>query len=430
MGIFDFFRKREAQEEQIVNEDSVGGMLLRSIRSKDVVTRDSVMNIPGVAACVNKIADTVASLPIKLYRRENDSIVELENDPRVYLLNGDTGDTMDGSQFKKEMVMDMYLDKGGYAYINRSGNEVVSIHHVEPRYVSYWRNSNAIFKDYRIQVQGVLYEGWQFIKLLRNTKNGFEGKSIIEDRQLLLSTVYGSLEYERNLVKTGGNKKGFIKSLARLSNEAKENLKAAFRNLYSNNTENVVILNEGLDFKESSNTSVEIQLNENKKTNNDDICKVFLIPPAIINGGATEEDHKIFYENCIMPILDRFAAALNSSLLLEDEKPSLFFAFDATELTKGDILKRYQAYEIGIRNGFIQTDEARRKENYPAFGFKFIKLGLQDVLYDPDTEMIYTPNTNKLSKMGETITVEPQTIPPDPGSEDQGDKGGEKGDES
>ena len=34
------------------------------------------------------------------------------------------------------------------------------------------------------------------------------------------------------------------------------------------------------------------------------------------------------------------------------------------------------------------------KENLPALEMPFIKLGLQDVLYDPKTGNIYTPNTN------------------------------------
>ena len=76
-------------------------------------------------------------------------------------------------------------------------------------------------------------------------------------------------------------------------------------------------------------------------------------------------------------------------------------------LTKGDIEKRFKAYELGIKNGVLQIDEARYKENLPPLGLKFLKLGLQDVLYFADSEEIYTPNTNKLAKMGENPTVEP-----------------------
>ena len=62
-------------------------------------------------------------------------------------------------------------------------------------------------------------------------------------------------------------------------------------------------------------------------------------------------------------------------------KTDHFFAFDTTELTKGDIEKRFKAYEIGVKNGILQIDEARYKENLPPLGLKFLKLGLQDVLY-------------------------------------------------
>jgi hypothetical protein len=100
-----------------------------------------------------------------------------------------------------------------------------------------------------------------------------------------------------------------------------------------------------------------------------------------------------------LPILKAFEAALNKDLLLESEKGSFYFAFDTKELLKGDMLKRYQAYEIAIKNGFMQWDEVRYQEDLEPYGLDFIKLGLQDVLYNLKTKEIYTPNTNKTSNM-------------------------------
>jgi len=51
---------------------------------------------------------------------------------------------------------------------------------------------------------------YEFIKLLRNTKDGAEGVSIIEENNLMLSVAYNSLVFEETLVKKGGNKKGFV----------------------------------------------------------------------------------------------------------------------------------------------------------------------------------------------------------------------------
>jgi len=436
MGLFDFFRRKpivtEIRENTNLDSDVISDPLLRALIGKDEIDRDTVMNIPAISACVNRIADTVASLPIKLYKKDGETVQEVTDDPRTNLLNNDTGDTLDGSQFKKAMIMDMFLEKGAYAFVNRIGGVVQSIHYVEAKNISFEVGSDPIFKDYRIQCYGKIYEGWQWVKLLRNTTNGYKGRSIIEESSLLLNIVYASQEFEKNLVKTGGNKKGFIQSTVRLTAEAMQKLKDAFRNLYSNNTENVVILNDGLSFKESANSCVELQLNENKQTNSDEICKVFLIPPAIVNGGATDEDKKLYYEGCILPILERFSTAINRVLLTEDEKDTMFFAFDSTDLTKSDIESRFKAYEIACRNGFMQVDEVRKNEKLPAFGLDFIKLGLQDVLYFMDTKQVYTPNTNKLSQMGEDVSA-PETDPseklPNPDTDEDIKQGGEVGDE-
>ena len=88
-----------------------------------------------------------------------------------------------------------------------------------------------------------------------------------------------------------------------------------------------------------------------------------------------------------------FATALNRDLLLEREKATYYFAPDVTELTKGDIKTRFEAWGVAIKNGFMQVDEVRRKENLESLEMPFLKLGLQDVLYDPETGGIYTPNT-------------------------------------
>lgn len=400
MGLFNRNKKKpEIREDTQVDASVISDPLLRALIGGEGVNRDTIMNIPAISACVNMIADTVSSLKIKLYRKDKDRIEEVTDDHRTFLLNEDTGDMLDAVQFKKAMITDMFLGRGGYAYVNRVSGEVISIHYVEEQKIGFHKNCDPIFKDYMLEVGGRTYNPWQFITLLRNTRNGCYGRSIIEESPELWDIIYSSQQYEKTLVKKGGNKKGFLKAKNKVGEEVMRKLKEAFRKLYSNNSESVVVLNDGLEFQESSNTSVEMQLNENKETNNKDACKVFLIPPTIINGNPSEEDKKQYYQGCILPILTRFATAINRAMLLEDEKSTMFFAFDDTDLTKGDIEKRFEAYKIALDSGFMQLDEVRKNEKLPAFGLDFIKLGLQDVIYYPKENKIYTPNTNKLSEM-------------------------------
>lgn len=395
------FRMRADPEPKKTETETSGDALLRTILASDCMTRDQAMNVPAFAACVNKITETISTIPIKLYRIVDGKLEEVKDDGRTRLLNDDTGDTLDGVQFKRALIRDYMTGKGGYAFINRTGNRIKSLHYVKESEVSFMFTSDPIYKDYDIMIQGTKYKPFEFLKVLRNTEDGRSGKSIIDENREVLSVAYYSIEYEKNLVKTGGNKKGFIKSPKKLAQAAIDALKNAWRNLYQNNTENVVILNEGLEFQEASNTSVEMQLNENKKTNSDEICKLMNMPPAMINGGATEQDKTNFVQYCLNPILKEFECAINRDLLLESEKGAFYFAADTSELTKGDIEKRFRAYETASKNGFMQIDEIRLKENLPPLGLDFVRLGLQDVLYDPVTKQFYMPNMNQTGGLGQ-----------------------------
>lgn len=387
-----------------MDENAVAEPLLRAWLSGENMTRAKAMQIPYVAGAINEIAKTVANIPIRLYRKEGKKVIEIADDPRVFLLNEETGDTLDANQMKQAVVRDYYLGRGGYIYVNWDGLDVESLHYVFSEYVAIAPNTDVIFKDYAILIQGRTYFPDQFIRVLRNTDNGMQGNSIVDQNSMALNVGYSTLEYEKGLVKTGGNKKGFVKSARKLSHAAIDALKSAWKRLYQNNTENVVILNEGLEFQEASNTSVEMQMNENKKTNGEEFRRLLGIPDDL----GDEAGDKAFIKYCINTFMGEFMTALNRALLLESEKGTYYFAPDMSELTKGDIDKRYEAYKVAADTGWLQLDEIRAIENREPLGIDMIKLGLQDVLYNPKTSEIYIPNMNKSYKIKEGGSKEGQ----------------------
>lgn len=387
-----------AFDSQGISDCAAEDVLLRALIGNTSVVRSTALNIPSLSGCINYIANSVSMLPIKLYKETNNKVEEVKNDPRVRILNDDTGDTLDTVQFWRAMIFDYFLSKGAYAYINKMRNDFKSINYVESEYVAIQKNSDPIFKDYDIMVNGNPYKPYEFFKLLRNTKDGCLGVSLLEESPKLLSIIYNTLIFEDNLVSKGGNKKGFVKAPRQLTTEAMDELKAAWRKLYGNGEENVVVLNNGLEFQEASSTSVELQLNENKETNSSEICKLLNVPEAIINGSADEKTYVVGFKLAVSPMLRVIECALNRDYLLEREKHGetiYYWAFDTKELTKGDIKSRYDAYKVGIDSNFLQPDEVRYMEDLEPLGLEFIKLGLDTVLYDPKTKTIYTPNTGQ-----------------------------------
>ena len=400
------FARRKSNEiradtwAEIDTSTTEGQLLYAALVGNSTLTVDEAMQIPAVAACVRLIADTVSMVPFKLYKVDQDEIQleEVPDDPRVQLVNKDPKDTLDATQLKKAIVRDYLLDKGGYVYVDKVGNKVRSLRYVEPGRVSFNWNADPIFKDYDILVNGGTYKPYQFLKILRNTKDGYKGVGIVEEQAKPLMVAYRILKFQDSLMQTGGMKKGFVKSPKHLTDVAIKALKDAWARLFSTNSENVVVLNDGLEFQEASESSTEMQINENVSTLTKQICEIFGVPVQLLNrevGSASEEDRIVFIQYCIQPILTAIENALNRVLLLESEKTAYKWAADITEFTKADVLKRYQAYELACKNGFMQIDEVRYRENMAPLGLDFVKLGLQDVLYYPEKNgMTFVPNMN------------------------------------
>ena len=137
MGFFDRFQKRE----EVLDETHVSDVLLRALLNGETITREKALTLPSVSGAVDFISNSVASMPVKLFKYKQGKVEAVEDDPRIKLLNGDTGDTLDAFQMKKAMVEDYLLGKGGYAYIRRDRNEVTGLFYVEERYIE-------IFKTY------------------------------------------------------------------------------------------------------------------------------------------------------------------------------------------------------------------------------------------------------------------------------------------
>lgn len=384
-------------KRNMVDDSDVNDVLLKALLRNEPIKREDALTLPAVSGAVDFVCGSVACMPVKLYKKKKGSekkkgsVESVDDDVRVTLLNGDTGDTLDGFQMKKALVEDYLLGKGGYIYINKHRNDVESLHYVRDIDISFMINADPIFKDYSILCYGGQYKPFEFIKLLRNTKNGAWGVGLCNEVSKALETAYNTLIYQLGLVKSGGNKKGFIKSQKKLDQEAIDLLKRAWADMYANNNTNAVVLNNGLEFQEASNSSVEMQLNESKKTLEDEINNIFHIYP---------NDFERTFKEAIYPIVKAFETALNRDLLLEKEKGKYFFEVDVKEIVRASLKERYEAYKIAKETGFKTLNEIRKEENLNAIdGLDVIDFGLASVLYNVDTGAYFTPNTGDVKEV-------------------------------
>lgn len=391
MGLKDFFKKETLEVEESIdlhlegNEESV----------KKFVSVAEALTLPTVYSCTELIANTISNLEIKLYKEVDGSVEEVKDDPRTTLLNDDTGNLMTGDEMKKAMVRDLLLHGACYVYKNGYGKNIKSLHYLPVRHVSILPDElNVIFRAVKIQVQAETYYTNDFIICTKNTENGVEGVGIVAECNEALKLALDNMNYTSQTMGNGGVKRGVLQSTRRLTADAIAELKKAWKRLYSGNND-CIVLNEGITYKELQQTGAEMQMIESKTTIDGDICKLFNVPVDMFKTSIPDGVWDAYIKIAVTPLLGKIEKAINKSLLGLEEKSQYYFAFDTKQLNKGDIEKRFKAYEIALKNSFMTPAEVRYEEDLSEMEWlNFIKFNLGDVLMNTDTGEIYTPNTN------------------------------------
>ncbi len=108
---------------------------------------------------------------------------------------------------------------------------------------------------------------------------------------------------------------------------------------------------------------------ETRKFQINEIARIFRVPPHMVGDlekssfSNIEQQSLEFVKYTLDPWVVRWEQALQQSLLLPSEKPSLFVKFNLDGLLRGDYQSRMQGYSTGIQNGFLSVNDVRSLEN-------------------------------------------------------------------
>ncbi|MGU8937526.1 phage portal protein [Clostridium perfringens] len=412
MGILDkIFTPKQQQEPR--QPETVDDLYIELTGKKRevVINKDNALEIPMVNSCLNLISSKIATLPIKLYRSKDGVVEEIFDDNRLTLLNKDTGDTIGAYELKENLITDYMLSGEAFCYIQKDNTTVKALRYIDNKEVQTYSDYNPIYKEVSYSVRGAEFKPWELITLL-NSKDGYTTTGLLQTNQEVLKTAWYMLQINKENSKNGNIPKGVLESEKQVNEGVLASIKDGWKKLFSSqeNSDSCIILNAGIKYKAISTSSKDAQLLELSQDLDKKICSVLGVPYDLAIGCGSAEHEKVFNKTTIVPLLKKLELAINKSLLLESEKEEgYFFSFDLTELLKDDIETRYKAYQIGIQKGFLQINEVRQIEKLPPIeGLEgYVKLNLADVLYNPETKELFTPNTNKtLSLTGETVEKE------------------------
>ena len=343
MGLFDYFNKKNDVEERSLHGGDGSALALTMLLGGGIIKADQLKSIPTAKTSLELICNSIAQLPIYLYKEQNGEIVKVPNDKRVMLLNNEPNEFTDSVQFKRKLVEDYILYGKALSYVERAGNKVLHLHGLDADKVQFKYLTTDGVTWSKIEVQymgagGVKILPYENLLLIESGSNG-----VLKSGERTLQLALNEVEFSKSLLENFALPTGVIETASKMSETTVKRLRKGWESLYggARNAGRTVILEEGLTYKPISLKPDELQLTDSKKVTTSEIARLFNVPESMINSNlnkynsnAAENLH--FLQYTLSPIISAFESALDKSLLLESEKEDgYYFRFDVTEILRG-----------------------------------------------------------------------------------------------
>lgn len=349
--------------------------------SGEKVDEQSAMQISTVYACVRLLAETVAALPLHLYRyTDGGKGKESAFDHPLYrILYRQPNDEMSSFIWRETMMTHLLLWGNAYSQIIRDGrNNVLGLYPLLPENVEVDRDEQGqlyyIYHAYTDEVPGeqnqdIYFRKDEILHIPGLGFNGLVGFSPIAMMKNSLGTTLAVEKYGASFFKNGAQPSGVLEHPGVLKDPQKirDNWTAVYGG--ANNAHRVAVLEEGMAYKAISLPPEDSQFLSTRQFGVEEICRIFRVPPHMVQSlehatfSNIEHQSIDFVVHTLTPWLVRFEQAIIKDLLLEEEQDVLFPKFNVDGLLLGDYQSRMNGYATGISNGFLSPNDIHRLEN-------------------------------------------------------------------
>jgi HK97 family phage portal protein len=339
------------------------------------VTPFTALQSAAVYGCVKCISEDIAGLPLQVRRRTSDGGWAIDLRHPLNRLFRRPNRWMSAWQFWSYSLTAACLRGNAYIVIQRDRNGMpVELIPVTPDRVTVKLSVVDGRPWYLVNARQIGIGVWvppeDMIHMKNMSVDGYLGLSPIACAQDVIGLSLAAQQHGAALFRQGGQVAGVIKHPGRLGDEAAKNLGESWRDTHGGvqNAFKTVILEEGMTFDKIAITNEDAQFLQTRQFQVLDICRLYRVPPHKLAeyGRATfnniEQQQQAYVDDALGPATEQLEGLMNDQLLFDDEREDYETHFDYTGLLRGDTIRRYQSYQIGLSNGFLNRNEVRARE--------------------------------------------------------------------
>lgn len=379
MGVFSRLFRSIDKPKNALAGDSYRYYVGRAASGK-YVTAKSAMQITAVYACVRILSESVAGLPLHLYRHTPTGGKEkADDDPLYFLLHDEPNTEMTSFVFRETLMTHLLLWGNAYAQIVRNQRgSIIGLYPLMPDRMTVDRDeSGKLFYDYQLLTDEREGAKNTTVRLMPDEVlhipglgfDGIKGYSPIAMAKNALGISLACDEYGAKFFSNGAAPSGVLEHPGVVKDP--DRVRESWNKTYggSGNAHRVAVLEEGMKYTPISIAPNDAQFLETRKFQIDEIARIYRVPPHMVGDlekssfSNIEQQSLEFVKYTLAPWLTRWEQSLARALIPHEQRKELFIKHNVDGLLRGDYQSRMNGYATARQNGWMSANDIRELED-------------------------------------------------------------------
>ena len=374
------------QKRSASNGSSVFGNLFGGLSGgASSIQVDQALTLSALYNAVDIISNDIAILPKSVYKNTDAGKEKQSKHSVNYLISKQSNVNQTAFSFHKVLIVTALLRGNGVAIIERNNQTgaAIGFKFVHP----------TDLQDIRM-VQGELYfvtkygtfHNSEVLHIKGFSTNGYTGISVLKHAAKNLNAALTAEAFAETNFDSKGFGLGIIKSDKTIAPNGKRVLSEAMEaRLSRGGAFNVGVLDEGMDWQSIQVSAKEAELIDWKKVTIQDIARWFNIGTDKLkltedhNYSTIEQASITHLQDCLMPWIVQVEQEYSAKVFNGSEKINHYVKLNTNALLRADIKSRAEYYSKMVFGGIMAGDEIREKEDLNPTGLDHMKVPLQPV---------------------------------------------------
>jgi len=338
---------------------------------------DGALQVSAVWAAVELLTDNIASLPLFVYKRANDTQGNktlARDTPLWTLLHDSPNRRHTPMEFWQYACMNYLLRGNAYARLVRNDlGEVIEMWPLSADQIEIevLQDRSLIYK-YSYEGKIAIYDEksiWHW----RDKGNGVIGMSRLDYMRNSVGVAIDAQNHSSNVFRKSAKRPGVFMIDKVLKEEQREAIRKNYRGLVEGSDDDLLVLEAGAKFEPLSMSPADLQLLDTRKFSVEDIARWFGISSVLINdtaktttwGTGIGQIIEGFYKFKLRPMLEGLEQSLDRRVLTANQRQLYSVEFSLDAILRGSLADRLDAGSKAVQNGLMTRNEWRQLENMP-----------------------------------------------------------------